>query len=465
MTAPRVASSFRDPSGFLYTRDGTLLRQVQPAYRAHYEHLKASGLYDALVRDRLLVAHEEVPLDLAATAGAAFVLRPERIPFVAFPYEWGFGQLRAAALLTLRVQAVALQHGMILKDASAYNVQFVGARPLFVDTLSFETRVEGDPWVAYRQFCQHFLAPLALAARVDVRLRDLLRQHLDGVPLDLASALLPRATWLAPWAMMHIHLHARAIARHASTRGADRSARASAAARVSRTGLEGLVAHLRGAVEGLRLATTGTEWGDYEATHGYGAAEHEAKRALVARQLAAVRPALVFDLGANTGEYSRLAREAGARVVSLDGDPVAVERNYERLAAEGDDRILPLWMDLTNPSPSQGWAHREWPSFEARGPADVVMALALIHHLAIGNNVPLPDVAAYLARLGRHAILEWVPKPDPQVQRLLASRRDIFDGYTEDGLLAAIAPHFTVLERAPIPGSGRVLFLLKRIAA
>lgn len=465
MTPPRVASSFRDPSGFLYTRDGTLLRQVQPGYRAHYEHLRTSGLYDALTAERLLVPHEEMPLDLAAEPGAAFVLRPERIPFVSLPYEWGFGQLKAAALLTLRIQELALRHGMVLKDASAFNVQFAGARAVFVDTLSFERREPGEPWVAYRQFCQHFLAPLLLMALRDVRTRDLLRRFLDGIPLDLASRLLPRSSWFSPATLMHVHLHARSIARHASTRGADGTSRPSAAAKVSDTGLAGIVANLRSAVEGLSLPAAGTEWGDYEDTHGYGAAEHEAKRALVARLLGAVAPALVFDLGANTGEYSRLARDAGARVVSLDGDPMAVERNFARLAEAGDERILPLWMDLTNPSPAQGWAHREWPSFEARGPADVAMALALIHHLAIGNNVPLGGIAAWLAGLGRHAILEWVPKEDPQVQRLLASRRDIFDAYTEDGLRAALAPHFVVLERVPIPGSGRVLLLLRRTAA
>jgi ribosomal protein L11 methylase PrmA len=188
------------------------------------------------------------------------------------------------------------------------------------------------------------------------------------------------------------------------------------------------------------------------------------KHALVARFLATVRPGLVFDLGANTGEYSRIARDAGARVIALDGDPVAVERGFERLSAEKDERILPLWMDLTNPSPSQGWGHREWPSFEGRGPADVVMALALVHHLAIGNNVPLAGVSSFLARLGKHLIIEWVPKEDPQVQRLLSSRRDVFADYTEAGLLRAIEADFDVVLREPIPGSTRVLFLLRRAA-
>ncbi len=188
----RIGSSFRDPSGFLFSRDGVLLRQVQERYRPHYERLMQSGLYAALVRDGLLVPHTERPLSDASAPGAAFVLEPERLPFISMPYEWCFAQRKAAALLTLRVQEVALAHGMTLKDASAFNVQFRGVRPVLIDTLSFETYHDGTPWVAYRQFCQHFLAPLVLQSRLDVRLGALLRQYLDGIPLDLASRLLTR---------------------------------------------------------------------------------------------------------------------------------------------------------------------------------------------------------------------------------------------------------------------------------
>lgn len=216
----RIGSSFRDPSGFLFRRDGVLLRQVQERYRPHYEQLKASGLYAALTAEGLLVPHEERPLHEAAAPGAAYVLQPELLPFISLPYEWCFAQRQAAALLTLRVQERALAHGMTLKDASAFNVQFRGVQPVLIDTLSFERYDEGTPWVAYRQFCQHFLAPLVLQARLDVRLGALLRQYLDGVPLDLASALLPRRSWMSPAVLMHIHLHAQSIAKHAATEGA-----------------------------------------------------------------------------------------------------------------------------------------------------------------------------------------------------------------------------------------------------
>lgn len=410
----RIGSSFRDPSGFLFSRDGVLLRQVQERYRPHYEQLMQSGLYAALTAEGLLVPHEEQPLDHAAAPGAAFVLKPERLPFISLPYEWCFAQRQAAALLTLRVQELALAHGMTLKDASAYNVQFRGVRPVLIDTLSFERYEEGKPWVAYRQFCQHFLAPLVLQARLDVRLGALLRQYLDGIPLDLASTLLSRRSWLNPALLMHIHLHAQSIARHAPT-DAQRGVAPARAAVVSKRGLEGVLASLRGAIEGLRWQA-GTEWGAYEETHNYDAAGRASKQGLVAEFVRAAAARSVIDLGANAGEYSRVARDAGATlVVAADGDAMAVERGFHRLRDAAEVGVHPLLVDLTNPAPAQGWAHAEWPALAQRGPFDAVLALALVHHLAIGNNVPLAGVAQMLIGLGRQVIIEWVPKPDPQV--------------------------------------------------
>jgi ribosomal protein L11 methylase PrmA len=456
VTGERIGSSFRDPSGFLFSRNGSLYRQIQQSYARDYDHLKSSGLYDALVARSLLVPHEEIGLNEALLPGAYRVISPERIPIVSLPYEWCFSELRAAALLTLQVQELALSHGMVLKDASAFNVLFRGTQPVFVDTLSFGQLEEGRPWIAYRQFCQHFLAPLALQALVDIRLRALQRRFLDGVPLDLASRLLPRETWLRPWALLHIHLHARAITRYAPTADAVPPRPRP----VSQSGLEGLVTHLKTAVAALRWSPPPTEWADYEDSHGYDSTARDAKRAIVERLLQALSPRLVFDLGANTGEYSRLARSAGAQVVALDGDPLAVERAFQRLAKEGETGILPLWIDLANPSPPQGWAHTEWPSLEARGPADVVLALALLHHLAIGNNVPFENIARFLSRLGRRVIIEWVPKEDPQAQRLLASREDVFADYAEHRFVAAMEERFHVEARTDVASSARVIYSL-----
>ena len=399
-------------------------------------------------------------LDLAARPDAYRVIRPERISFISYPYEWCFSQLQDAALTTLRIQELALERGLTLKDASAYNIQFRNGRPLLIDTLSFEPYAEGTPWVGYRQFCQHFLATLALMACRDVRLGQLFRVHIDGVPLDFASRLLFASTRFRFGLLTHIHLHARSQARHANDAAA--SATAAGAARVSRMGLRGLIDSLRSLVRSLSWEPGGTEWGDYYEETNYSASASEHKLELVRKLVASVRPATVWDLGGNTGLFSRLAVDAGAHVTSWDVDPAAVEKNYRHLRAEGPRPLLPLLLDLTNPSSAIGWANEERSSLCGRGPVDLVMALALIHHLAISNNVPLARVAEFFASLGPHLLIEFVPKHDSQVQRLLATREDIFDGYTRAGFEAAFGRRYETIEAHPIPESARTLYLLRR---
>ena len=455
----RVAGSFRDPAGFLFTRDGVLYRQVNERFRAEYETLRSSGLYDALIERGLLIPHDEVDIEPADAATAAVVIRPERVTFVSYPFEWSPGQLQAAALATLEAQRIAIEHGMSLRDATSYNVQFHRGRAVLIDTLSFEPLAEGRPWVAYRQFCQHFLAPLALMSNVDVRLGQLSRVHLDGIPLDLAARLLPGSTKVSPGLALHIHAHAGSQRKHA----ADTTAKSRTAASMSLQALKGLVESLAKAVSKQRWDPPQSAWRDYYAAkESYSDESLQHKEELVGKVLADLAPATLWDLGANTGRFSRLAAAAGADVVSLEMDPSAVELNWREVSEKGETSILPLWIDLSNPTPAQGWAHTERPSITERGPVDVALALALVHHIAIGNNVPLPDVAAWFAQLGRRLVIEWIPKEDPMVQRLLASREDVFDGYTQDGFESAIRPHFSIERKEELRGSLRTLYTLRR---
>jgi ribosomal protein L11 methylase PrmA len=447
-----LGSSFRDPSGFVFTRAGVLYRQVNRVFRDEFEAVTASGLYDELAGRRLLIRHETVPVDLAATDDAAAVLRPERVQFISYPYEWSFGQLRDAALLTLEIQERALARGLTLRDASAYNVQFDGGRPVFIDTLSFEPRKEGAPWIAYRQFCEHFLVPLALMSRVDIQLGALLRTNLEGVPLELGSRLLGARSWRSLGLLFHVRLHAAAQRRYR-----DRAPEAKLQRPVTAQTVLGLVRSLRGVIEGLQWNPRGTEWSDYTTDNNYTADAAGSKRELVTELLRGRGARTAWDLGANTGEYSRAARAVVPLVVAFDLDPAAVERNYRRVRAEGETGVLPLRMDLTNPSPALGWAHRERLSLEQRGPTDVVLALALVHHLAIGHNLPLERIAGFFARLSRTLIIEFVPKSDSQVQRMLRSRPDIFPCYTREGFEAAFRTSYRIDAVHPVAGSERLL--------
>ncbi|HZW04656.1 MAG TPA: class I SAM-dependent methyltransferase [Anaerolineaceae bacterium] len=459
-THQRIAASFRDPSGFLFQHQGVLYRQVNQSYQTDYDRLISSGLVQTLIEKRRLIAHQEVedvPAPLPAIGYK--IIRPERVPFISYPYEWSFSQLKDAALLTLKIQKVALKAGMSLKDASAYNVQFHQGAPIFIDTLSFETYVEGRPWVAYRQFCQHFLAPLALMATTDIRLNHLLQNDIDGIPLDLASRLLPWQTRLNFGLATHIHMHASAQKKYSDEAVHDHARKPA----FSRAAMTGLIDNLTSTVKKLTWQPAGTEWGAYYSDTNYSDDAFEEKKRIVRQLIGRVQPVRVLDLGANTGVFSRIAAEdSRCLVLSTDIDPAAVELNYLAGKKTQCANILPLRLDLTNPWPAIGWNNQEREAFLQRGKADLVMALALVHHLAISNNVPLADIAGMLSELSRFLIIEFVPKEDSQVQRLLASREDIFPTYTLEHFVAVFSQRFTLREQVQIPGTLRTLFLFEK---
>jgi hypothetical protein len=453
----QLPASFRDPSGFLFRQDGVIYRQVNLVYKDDYNHLMDSGLYQALVDDNLLVPHHEVGIESPAPELAYKIIRPEPIPFISYPYEWCFSQLRDAALTTLKIQRKALDFRMSLRDSSAYNIQFKNGKPLFIDTLSFGNYHEGEPWVAYRQFCQHFLAPLALMSYKDIRLGQLLGLHIDGLPLDLTACLLPLRTRLRFSLLSHIHLHARSQ-KHFADKSVDVKQR-----HMSRYALLGILNSLESTVKKLKWQPGGTEWAEYYQDTNYTPQAFEHKKAIVAGFLDRIRPATVWDLGANVGIFSRLASDRGIPTVSFDVDPAAVEKHYLDCIARGDANILPLVIDLTNPSPGIGWEHKERMSFKERGPADAVLALALVHHLAISNNLPFSRIAGFLSDISHWLIVEFIPKTDSQVQRLLATREDIFLDYTRQAFEQEFSRYFAIDDSADIQESQRTLYLMRRL--
>lgn len=444
-------ASFRDNRGFIYHDNNQLLRQINPAGRESYDLLMSSGLYEALVKDSLLIKHTEVK---TKPAGAYKVIKPDLVPFVSYPYEWSFSQLKDAALTTLAIQKLAMDNGQTLRDASAYNIQFMNGKPVLIDTLSFEAYTEGAPWQAYRQFCQHFLAPLALAAHVDPDLSQLLRVYIDGIPLGLAAKLMPGRSLFNPGIYMHVKLHGRFQESHAG------DAKAPTPKTVSRTALLGVLDSLERTIKGFKLGKGKTEWGNYYEDTNYSQAAFKSKQASVKDAIEKLKPQRVIDLGANDGSFSRLAT-AAELVISADIDPLAVEHNYLKLRREGQTNLLPLLIDLTNPSPGIGWNNQERTTFTSRAGGDATLALALIHHLAISNNLPLGMIADFMALLSPNLIIEWVPKSDSQVRRLLATREDIFTDYTETGFEKAFSHHFSITTKAQIKDSDRILYVMK----
>lgn len=445
-------ASFRDEAGFMFLDGTTFKRAVTGRGAADYRHYIDSGLHQELLRDGLVLDHSEDN----APAGAIDIERvlvPEQLGFLSYPYEWSFDELKDAALLTLEVAARAIERGMTLKDASAFNVQFRGPRPVFIDTLSFE-RDTGQPWAAYEQFCRHFLGPLYAMRYISQDAARYLRTDLDGFPLARISRRLPARSYLRPGCLLHIHLHARASAARPLAGGGP--------VRGPSGGSLPLVRSLQRTVSSLKAPRDASAWsGYYEESRFYSLEASVSKQELARQLIAHARPRLVFDLGSNTGLFASMAGAGGADCVAFDSDASCVNRMYRRERATAGSRVLPLVMDVVNPSPALGLGLKGTLGLFDRPQADLVLALALMHHLRVTANVPLRRMAELLARLGRWLLIEHVPRTDEAVG-VLTRRQDSFADYTLSGFLDAFNPLYHLRRRAPLAGSWRELFLFER---
>jgi ribosomal protein L11 methylase PrmA len=456
----RVSGSFRDPSGQVFQEGGRIVRTINECYSEHWSYLLDSGLLNEMLQQRLLPSFSEC----TARNGAWKCLEVQFIPFISYPYEWCFSQLKDAALLTLKLQLAALEKGVTLKDASAYNVQFVGSRPIFIDLLSFEIWREGTPWQAYRQFCMHFLAPLVLCNRFGHWPLTLSRLWIDGIPLSHACSMLPWYSCLRSSVALHIFAHAQMEKRHADAR---KSAAIARKVSLSQKTMSNLALSLQSATEAQTLPILSTQWGDYYDDTNYSSAAAASKLKTV-KSVAEEHKGgrLAVDIGANTGRYSLAMAPLFEQVLAIDVDPLAVERHYLQLKKEGPGNILPLVIDLSNLSPSLGWACSERDSFISRCRADFITALAVIHHLVIASGIPFQHVSDFLASLlvaDGSLLIEFVPKEDSQVQRMLAARDDIFEEYSLEGLLKVFSQQFAQHALYQLPDSQRVLIHFKKI--
>lgn len=461
-SAARCPGSFRDSAGHVYVGRNAVLRTIHEEFAPTWKHVEESGFLDHAVASKLILPFAEV----SPIRGSWKTLESPLLPFISYPYEWCFAQLKAAALHTLTLLDTALSHGLVLRDATAYNIQFVGTQPVFIDLLSFEPWQKDRPWKAYGQFCRHFLAPLALMALRGPECGKMLTSWLDGIPLPTASALLPWKTRFSPSLALHLHAHARLEKKYADARTASRKLKQT---RFSEKTIPNLSQSLRLAVEGLNLpASLHTQWGEYYTDTNYTEAAASDKKQWLERVVAetAGTRELAIDVGANTAVYSQFLAESYQQVLAVDVDYLAVEKLQLELSQKGSQNILPLVVDLCNPPPAIGWNNDERPSFLARCRADYVSALALVHHLRFTGGIPLTEIAACFAGMtksgGLH-VLEFVPMEDSQVQRMLAARTDeTFSDYSLEACLGAFEKHFTLISQHNVRESARVLLLLKR---
>lgn len=421
----------------------------------------SSGLYEELTAKKLLVTHTESKTHTATGEGWK-IIKPLQIPFISYSYEWPFSMLKDAALLTLEIQRIAIKHGMSMKDASAFNIQFLDGQPILIDTLSFEKYEEGKPWVAYKQFVEHFLTPLAVMSYNDIKLGRLTSVYLDGIPVEIAASILPYKARFNPRLLFHIFAHASSQKKY-SDKKLEKNVTEK---KFSKRALLGLLDNLEGAVRALKWSPQGTQWEDYyeETKNNYTSASAKHKAELVEKFVKETKPKKVWDMGANTGVFSNIAAKHDAQVVAFDIDYGALEKGYLSLKKNEVKNILPLFCDLTNPIGSLGWENTERLSLQERGPADLILGLALIHHLAIPHNIPFSHLASSFAKLGKNLVVEFIEKSDSQVKILLSNRKDIFTHYNKEEFEAAFKKHFTIKHAVAIKGSKRTLYLMTKKA-
>ena len=456
-------SSFRDPAGqVIEGRDGRIFRSVAPAAVEDYRYVRECGLVDALVVEGALVAAEEVdPVEAGVLPPpGGLVLEHPRLPFISYPYEWPFSLLKEAALHHLEIQIRLLDRGISLSDASAYNVQFKGAKPVFIDWLSLRRYREGEYWQGHSQFCEQFLHPLLLSAKLGTPHNAWYRGLQEGIPGRELAALLPRRMRWSPKMQAHVLLPLR-FERRAGSRS--EAAKRTERRPLPRNAYRGLLTQLRRWIRSLEPKGTDTTWSEYSTLTSYDTSEASRKAEAVRAFVAEAPPEQLWDLGCNTGEFSAIALEEGVRdVIGFDADFGALESACAR-ARSDRLRFLPLYQDLANPSPDQGWSQVERRSLTRRSrSAGALVALAVLHHLAIGRNVPLPRIAAWLVSLAPRGLVEFVPQGDPRVDDLLTLRGDRFADYTEEAWEAALEPYAAVRRVETVSENGRRLYTYER---
>ncbi len=458
-----VPGSFRDPSGGVFERDGRVFRTVNAVAARDFDFVCQTPFYAAAVADGRLVEARRLGPDEAReiSSEAVYVVEHPRLPFVSFPYEWSFPALKSAALLHLDLQLEALSSGVMFSDGTAYNLQFVGHRPVFIDTLSLRAYRDGELWAGHRQFCEQFLNPLLLRAFLGVTHNAWYRGALGGIPTADLRRLLPLRRKFSRRVGTHVVLQD--VLQHSVGKRSDIDASALGKVGLPRSSLTRLLRGLREWIATLTPRdTSATTWRDYARSHSYTSDEAATKKAVI-REFVRVRALKqVWDIGCNTGDYSVAALDAGAsQVIGFDFDQGAIELAFAR-SVEGGLNFLPLFLDASNPSPSQGWAQSERAGLDERAGADGVIALALVHHLAIAGNVPLDRVVRWLVGMAPRGVIEFVPKGDPMVAQLLRFRPDIFPDYHEDAFLAHLAGVARIERSTPTSATGRVLVEFKR---
>ena len=463
MTFSVDPGSFRDPSGQIHHLQDRILRTVEEEAAEHFTFARDSGILAEFTERQLIVGSEEVDSSLLCqpTQPDRYVIEHPKLPFISYPYEWSFMLLKAAALHHLDLHSAALERGMTLSDASAYNIQFLGPRPIFIDILSLRKYREGEFWTGHSQFCNQFLNPLLLRALLGVSHNAWYRGSLEGIATTELAQLLPLRRKFSWNVLSQVVLQAKMQGLAQNRSKVELSG--TKQKRLPLTAFQNMLTQLRVWIAKLQpLDRQKSVWNDYADANTYKEEEEQAKQRFITEFVEATKPSLLWDLGCNTGAYSEAALEAGAgRVIGFDFDQGALDQAFQR-ADQKNLAFLPLFLDAANPSPDLGWRQQERAGFQERARADAVIALAFEHHLAIGRNIPLDQLLDWLVGLAPRGVVEFVQKDDSTIQQMLALREDVFPRYSEGEFMNQLQSHARIVRAETISAEGRKLFWYDR---
>ncbi len=456
--------SYKDSAARVFKKEGLYYRCIFNEYKAEYDHLMQSGLYRQLQAKELLIAHEEIDFEEGNENPQIYkLIKPTQISFQSYPFEWSYTQWRKAILAYLAINKIALRHGMILKDATPYNFYLKAGKAIMLDTSSFEFFKAGDKWMAYKQFCSEFFTPLALMHYSGQRWSRITKSHLRGLPLNFVSKQLPLKSWFNISTFLHIHLHSKYANAEGETNAIKAQQKSNRGFSVEK--LVSLSEMIHSTVKGWRTPYPFEKhWSTYYENDIEFDAYLEDKEKTIKGWLENIKPNRVLDLGANTGKFSFLASQYAERVVALEYDDICVDRIEKDILDQKIGNLDVLTMDLSDATSNLGVLDMEFASIYLRAKSDMVMALALIHHLHISNQLSFDQIAEMLVQFtNQYAIVEFIPIEDSKVQLLMKEKAKDFKDYSEKNFIRALSKFFMIKESQILQISERKLFLLEKI--
>lgn len=451
-------ASFRDPDGFVFESNGIVYRAIHKNYTETFNEIIATGLFERLIKEELLLPFT-IERDITFNIpDHTIIIKPYQLKHTTYPYEWPLNQFIDAALCTLKIQEICIAYGFHLKDATPFNIQFIEGKLKLIDTLSF-CRPNNHLWEGYKQYCESFFAPLLLMTKIEKDLVRIFQIYPNGLPLQLVSKILPHRSWLNMSILFHIHLHAHSQKLH--HRGEKKMSQDSSLKFNQHQDI-GLVSSLQSGIRAINKGNSVFNWADYYQSDAVNPKYLENKISIISNILSNTKPNLVLDIGTNTGVFAKIASNYAETVVALDRDPVSINHLYSLIKKEQIRNIIPMVMDILNPSPSLGWMNKERSSFFERVNPDLVMLLGISHHLLAQANINFTKLLELCLITKKYLILEYIPPEDPNYRNLFVSRQNQFEWYTKESLILNLQNKFNVIDIKQVDPTNRSIIFLEK---